>query len=137
MLATPSCLFIAALWPPAGKGLTSCLSCMRCFIVFCHFLIWYPKSDVVLGCINPDRCLLTYFRRLCMSYINFKLKFSDEQCQTVFPLMKEHVEQCNVIRDAFHFFIECSLFKEIGTIFNLNSIEKDTTCLNSYKNSSF
>ena len=29
-----SCLFIAALWLPPGKGLTSWLSCMWCFIVF-------------------------------------------------------------------------------------------------------
>ena len=29
-----TCLFIAALWTPAGKGLTSWLSCMFCFIVF-------------------------------------------------------------------------------------------------------
>ena len=27
-----SCLFIAALWSPAGKGLTSLLSCIWCFI---------------------------------------------------------------------------------------------------------
>ena len=26
-----SCLFLAALWPPAGKGLTFWLSCMLCF----------------------------------------------------------------------------------------------------------
>ena len=29
-----SCLFTAALWSPAGKGLTSWLSCMCCFLVF-------------------------------------------------------------------------------------------------------
>ena len=28
-----SCLFIAALWSPAGKGLTSWFSCMWCFLV--------------------------------------------------------------------------------------------------------
>ena len=26
-----SCLFLVALWSPAGKGLTSWLSCMLCF----------------------------------------------------------------------------------------------------------
>ena len=31
------CLFVAALWSPAGKGLTSWLLCMLCFLVFCHF----------------------------------------------------------------------------------------------------
>ena len=33
-----SCLFIAALWSPTGKGLASWLSCMLCFIcVFVTF----------------------------------------------------------------------------------------------------
>ena len=30
----PSCLFLVALWPPAGKGLTSWLSCWLCFVAF-------------------------------------------------------------------------------------------------------
>ena len=38
-----SCLFLATLWSPAGKGLTSWLSCMLCFLVFCHF----PKCVLV------------------------------------------------------------------------------------------
>ena len=43
-------LFTAALWSPAGKGLTSWpLSVM--FIVFCYFPLWYPGSGVVLDCI--------------------------------------------------------------------------------------
>ena len=40
-------LFIAAVWSPAGKGLTSWL-----LFVFCHFPMWYPGSDVVLDCID-------------------------------------------------------------------------------------
>ena len=40
-------LFIAALWSPAGKGLTSWLLLVL-FIVFCYFLMWYPGSGVVL-----------------------------------------------------------------------------------------
>ena len=47
-----SCLFIAALWSPAGKGLTSWLSCMWFFLVFCDFPMWCPGSDVVLVCID-------------------------------------------------------------------------------------
>ena len=43
-------LFICALWSPAGKGLTSCLS----FVVSnCMSLShWYPGSGVVLDCID-------------------------------------------------------------------------------------
>ena len=32
-----SCLFRAALWSPAGKGLTSWLSSALCFLVFASF----------------------------------------------------------------------------------------------------
>ena len=38
-----SCLFLTALWSSAGKGLTSWLSCVLCFLVFCHF----PKCVLV------------------------------------------------------------------------------------------
>ena len=38
-----SCLFLVALWSPAGKELTSWLSCVFCFLVFCHF----PKCVLV------------------------------------------------------------------------------------------
>ena len=43
-----SCQFIAALCSPAVKG----LSCVLCFIVFCHFLVWCPGSGVLLDCID-------------------------------------------------------------------------------------
>ena len=43
-------LFIAALWSPAGIGLTSWLL-LVVFIVFCYFPMWYPGSGVVLDCI--------------------------------------------------------------------------------------
>ena len=38
-----SCLFLAALWSPAGKGLTSWLFYVLCFPVFCRF----PKYVLV------------------------------------------------------------------------------------------
>ena len=44
-------LLIAALWSPAGKGLTSWLS----FVVLncgCFFPIWYPGSGVVFDCFD-------------------------------------------------------------------------------------
>ena len=43
-------LFIAALWSPAGKGLTSWLLLVM-FIVFYYFVLWYPGSGVELDCI--------------------------------------------------------------------------------------
>ena len=45
-------LFIAALWSPAGKGLTSCLLFMMFNCDFGHFLMWYRGSGVVLDCID-------------------------------------------------------------------------------------
>ena len=47
-----SCLFNAALWSPAGRGLASWLSCVWCFVVFRHFPMWCPGSCVVLDCID-------------------------------------------------------------------------------------
>ena len=35
-------LFNAALWSHAGTGLTSWLSCVLSFVVFCHFPMWWP-----------------------------------------------------------------------------------------------
>ena len=43
-------LVIAALWSPAGKGLTSWFMLVM-FIIFCYFPMWYPGSGVVLDCI--------------------------------------------------------------------------------------
>ena len=47
-----SCLFIAALWSPAGKGWA--LGSLMCgvFLCFCHFPIGCPDSGVVLDYID-------------------------------------------------------------------------------------
>ena len=59
-----SCLFIAALWASAGKGLISWLACVWCLHVFCHFLILCPGSGVVLDCVDfwtlPSYLLLLF-----------------------------------------------------------------------------
>ena len=48
-----SCLFIIDLWSTAGKGLTSCMSCVsEIFLYFCQFLMCCPESVVVLKCID-------------------------------------------------------------------------------------
>ena len=47
-----SCLFIAALWSPAGKGLASWLSFVKFNCVFVFFPMWYPWSGVVVDCID-------------------------------------------------------------------------------------
>ena len=44
-------LFVDALWPPAGKGLTSWLSFVMCICDISLFR-WYPGSGVVLDCID-------------------------------------------------------------------------------------
>ena len=51
VLSCVCCLFICALWSPAGKGLTTWLS----FVVSTVSLSlshWYPGSGVVLDCID-------------------------------------------------------------------------------------
>ena len=41
-------LFIAALWSPAGKGLTSWLL-LVILLYFCYFSMWYHGSGVVIA----------------------------------------------------------------------------------------
>ena len=47
-----SCMFIAALWSPAGKGQP--LGSLVCyvFLCFCRFSMWCPVLGVVLDCID-------------------------------------------------------------------------------------
>ena len=53
-------LFICALWSPAGKGLTSCLSSVVSAVSL-SLSHWYSGSGVVLGIVSiPDLCTLTY-----------------------------------------------------------------------------
>ena len=47
------CLFLAALWSPAWKRLTSWLSLRDIFFCFCHFPVWFPESGVAFDCIDP------------------------------------------------------------------------------------
>ena len=64
-------LFICALWSPAGKGLTSWLS----FVVSTVSLSlshWYPGSGVVLDCIDPDLCNLTYLCPIIQFFIHVR-----------------------------------------------------------------
>ena len=58
-----SCLFLAALWSPAGKGLTSCISCVLCFLVFLslfHMVFWIRYGTRLIVSI-PDLYLPLYF----------------------------------------------------------------------------
>ena len=48
-----SCLFLAALWSPAGKGLTVC----DVSLCFCHF----PHQMLYLIVSIPYLCILIYF----------------------------------------------------------------------------
>ena len=67
-----SCLFIAALWSPAGKGLTSWLSCVMFYCVFVDFLCGVLGQVWCLIISITDLCLLTYFYK-----ISFNLEGQD------------------------------------------------------------
>ena len=66
-----SCLFLEALWSPAGEGLTSWRSCMRCFLVICYFpfivlcKVWYLILSIAELCLipylNQDLCKIRKF----------------------------------------------------------------------------
>ena len=53
-----SCLFIVALWSPAEELLV-----LICDVLLCDFSLpmLYPWFHVVLDCIIPDLCHLSYF----------------------------------------------------------------------------
>ena len=51
LLCLCACLFICALWSPAGKGLTSWLSFVMSAVSL-SLSHWYPVSGVVLDCID-------------------------------------------------------------------------------------
>ena len=57
------CLFIAVLWSPAGKGLTSLLSFVMFYCIFVTFScgilgqVWYLIVSI------PDLCHLDYFQK--------------------------------------------------------------------------
>ena len=60
-----SCLFIATLWSPAGKVLTSWLSCLV-FVTFPYGAlghVWYLIVSI------SDICLLTYFDSVSLSLL--------------------------------------------------------------------
>ena len=57
----PSRLFIAALWSPAGKGLTSWLLFVMFNCVFVTFLCGILGQVWYLIVLIPDLCPLSYF----------------------------------------------------------------------------
>ena len=56
-----SCLFIVALWCPAGQGLITWLSCVMFYCV----IVTFPCGVLCqVGCLTmliPDLCLLSHF----------------------------------------------------------------------------
>ena len=66
-----SCLLLAALWSPAGKGLTSWLSCVLCFLVFVS--LSHLVSRILIVSI-PDLCLPLYLEHSCKTYMKTKVK---------------------------------------------------------------
>ena len=72
LLCLCTCLFICALWSPAGKGLTFWLA----FVVSTVSLLrshWYPGSGVVLDCID-SRSLHPYLLGRYINWFHFNTK---------------------------------------------------------------
>ena len=59
-------LLIAALWSPAGKGLTSCHSFLVLNCVFVTFLFGILGQVWYLIVLNTDLCRLSYFHIVCI-----------------------------------------------------------------------
>ena len=83
-------------WLIIGKRLTSWVSCVLCFLVFCHFLIWCLRSGAVLGCVDFWALLsslllncyfVTDYRQQCIiNYHQFLKRFI--KCLWLFPHAK-------------------------------------------------
>ena len=61
MFVMISCLFIAALWSPAGKGLTLAVLYLMFSCVFVTFPFCVLRQVWYMIVLIPDLCLLTYF----------------------------------------------------------------------------
>ena len=83
MFVMISCLFIAALWLPAGKGLTLALLYLMFSCFFCHFPILCPQTGVVHDCI--DSCSLP-------SYLLYFMNMLQDPVWT----LSSHVEMVHV-----------------------------------------
>ena len=74
-------MFLVALWSPVRKELISWVSCMCCFLVFCHFLIQCPESGVILNCIDswsvPSSLLWSLNTMLVQQDISNPVYYSD------------------------------------------------------------
>ena len=49
-----SCLFLAALWSPAGKRADLLALLYVMFCMYCYFPVWCPGSVVVFDCSGLD-----------------------------------------------------------------------------------
>ena len=80
-----SCLYIAALWSSAGKGLISMMPCVLCSLVLCHFPKCVPVHMRIKGEVGAVKLvkalkynilltiLLWIFLRFLLSYVCYAL----------------------------------------------------------------
>ena len=61
LCAMSHCGFVIFPYGVSRKGITSWLSCVRCFIVFCHFPIWYlwERADLLALLCAMFHCVLS------------------------------------------------------------------------------
>ena len=52
-----SCLFLVALWSLAGKGQTSCLSCVLCFLMFPKCFLVHISNKGGIGAVKLVKAL--------------------------------------------------------------------------------
>ena len=101
-----SCLFLAALWLPAGKGLTSWLSCV--FVTFPYGVLGQVCYVVVL---IPDLCLHPYFYKSALEKILLILYAFNSGPNHPAHTNKAYYEFCSSVCGLLHFLIKVNVLK--------------------------
>ena len=87
-------LFIAALWPPAGKGLTSWLLFVMLNCTFVTFLCGILCQVVYLIVLIPDLCRLSYYDLLWKWWLCIKFSTMTTDCLMMWLLCIIYLDNC-------------------------------------------
>ena len=83
--ASVYCCLGVTCWERAGILALDC----DVLLCFCHFLIWYPGSDVVFDLSIPDLCDLPYFQIVNSAELSTKSVITSGRIYPYVPLLNQ------------------------------------------------